>query len=67
MRTWLAETNRPLYTIGPLVPPGFGDMAGLSAVAKQMEFKSTKNGGEVQVFLDRILKSHGKHSLIYVC
>ena len=66
VRTWLAETNRPLYTIGPLVPPGFGDTAGLSTVAKQIELDSSKHGTEFPNFLDRILKIHGKNSLIYV-
>ena len=66
LRTWLAETNRPLYTIGPLVPPGFGDAAGLSTIAKQKEIDSLKNGSDFQTFLDAILKSHGEHSLIYV-
>ena len=66
MRTWLAETNRSLYTVGPLVPPSFSDTAGLSTVAKQMEFDSSQNGNEFNIFLDRILKSHGKYSLIYV-
>ena len=66
MRTWLAETNRSLYTFGPLVPPGSSDTAGLSTVAKQMEFDAPQNGSEFHTFLDRILKSHGKYSLIYV-
>ena len=66
LRSWLAETSRPVYTIGPLVPPGFGDAAGLSSVAKQKEIDSSKNGGEFQIFLDKTLKSHGEHSLIYV-
>jgi hypothetical protein len=65
MRTWLGETNRPVYAIGPLVPPGFGD-TGLSDIAKQMEIASSKNGGEFDTFLENILKSHGERSVIYV-
>ena len=65
MRIWLGETNRPVYAIGPLVPPGFGD-AGLSDIATQMEIDSSKNGGEFQAFLNKTLKSHGERSLIYV-
>ena len=66
MRIWLAETSRPLYTFGPLIPPVSGDTAGSSTVAKQMEFDSSQNGNEFHIFLNRILKSHGKYSLIYV-
>jgi hypothetical protein len=65
MRTWLAETNRQMYAVGPLVPPGFGDR-GLSDAAKQIEIDSSAKGGEFQAFLDKTLKSHGEHSLIYV-
>ncbi|KAF8479891.1 UDP-Glycosyltransferase/glycogen phosphorylase [Gautieria morchelliformis] len=65
MRTWLGETNRPVYAIGPLVPPGFGD-TGLSDVAKQMEGLSSKNGAEFRNFLDNMLESHGARSVIYV-
>jgi hypothetical protein len=65
MRTWLGETNRPVYPIGPLIPPGFGD-TGLSVAAKQMEVLSSKNGAEFQTFLDSALESHGARSVIYV-
>jgi hypothetical protein len=65
LRVWFKETNRPVYAIGPLVPPGLGD-TGLSDTAKQMEINSSNNGSDVQAFLDRILNSHGKQSLIYV-
>ena len=66
MRAWLAETNRPVYAVGPLVPPGFGG-SGLSETAKQTEIDSSNKGGEFQAFLDKTLKSHGTRSLIYVC
>ncbi|KAF8459776.1 UDP-Glycosyltransferase/glycogen phosphorylase [Gautieria morchelliformis] len=65
MRTWLGETNRPVYAIGPLIPPGFGD-TGLSDVAKRMEFASSNNGDESNTFLENQLKSHGERSIIYV-
>ncbi|KAF8518320.1 UDP-Glycosyltransferase/glycogen phosphorylase [Gautieria morchelliformis] len=65
MRAWLGETNRPVYAIGPLIPPGFGD-TGLSDVAKQMEFASSNNGDEFDTFLENQLKSHGERSVIYV-
>jgi hypothetical protein len=65
VRAWLRETNRPVYAIGPLIPPGFGDNQ-LSDTAKQMEIDSSANGREFQAFLDKTLTTHGKHSLIFV-
>jgi hypothetical protein len=65
VRAWLGETNRPVYAIGPLIPPGFGDNQ-LSDTAKQMEIDSSANGGEFQTFLDKALTTHGTHSLIFV-
>jgi hypothetical protein len=65
MRKWLGETSRPVYAVGPLLPPGFGD-SGLSHAAKQMDIASSQNGGEFQTFLDDMLKSHGERSVIYV-
>ena len=65
LRGWIAETNRPLYAIGPLIPPGFGENK-LSDVAKKMEVESSTNGNEFQTFLDKTLQSHGKHSVLFV-
>lgn len=64
MRIWLGETNRPVYAVGPLVPPGFGG-TGQSERSKQMDVGSSHNGRDIQVFLDRTLKGCGKRSLIY--
>ena len=66
MRTWLGETDCPVYAVGPLMPPGFGG-SGLSETAKQMEIDSSNKSGEFQAFLEKTLKSHGTRSLIYVC
>ena len=65
LRGWIAKTNRPLYAIGPLIPPGFGENK-LSDVAKKMEVESSTNGNEFQTFLDKTLQSHGKHSVLFV-
>ena len=67
-RTWLTETgNRPLYTIGPLVPPGVGNASdGVTSSAKSFELAMSENGSEFQEFLDKIMKTHGKQSLTYV-
>ena len=65
MRLWLGESNQSMYALGPLVPPGFIG-TGLSDVAKQSDIASSDNGEECKSFLDEMLKSHGKHSVIYV-
>ncbi|KAF8528584.1 hypothetical protein JB92DRAFT_771289 [Gautieria morchelliformis] len=62
---WLAKTNRLVYAVGPLIPPGFGEFA-LSDAAKQLDIASSTNGGEFQTFLDDMLKRHGERSVIYV-
>ncbi|KAF8509036.1 hypothetical protein JB92DRAFT_548563 [Gautieria morchelliformis] len=62
---WLAKTNRPVYAVGPLIPPGFREFA-LSDAAKQLDIASSTNGGEFQTFLDDMLKRHGERSVIYV-
>ncbi|KAF8586996.1 glycosyltransferase family 1 protein [Ramaria rubella] len=64
MRAWLAETNRPVYAVGPLAPPGVG-REGLSESSQRAEIKSLENGSEFQIFLDKTLKSHGKNSTVY--
>ena len=65
LREWSGKTNRPVYAIGPLIPPGFGENK-LSDVAKKMEMESSTNGDEFQTFLDKTLQTHGKHSVIIV-
>ena len=67
-RKWLIETgNRPLYTIGPLVPPGIGNANdGVPSGAKYFELAMSENGSGFQEFLDKIMKTHGKQSLTYV-
>ncbi|KAF8577033.1 glycosyltransferase family 1 protein [Ramaria rubella] len=65
MRTWLAETNRALYAVGPLMPPGAGG-AGLSESSKKAEVELLDNGDEFQIFLDKTLKNHGEKTIIYV-
>ncbi|KAF8515657.1 hypothetical protein JB92DRAFT_2829592 [Gautieria morchelliformis] len=40
---WLAKTNCPVYAVGPLIPPGFGEFA-LSDAAKQLDIASSTNG-----------------------
>lgn len=68
MGQWLKNTgNRVLYTIGPLVPPGVGKVGvGLSDNAKSRELAGSDNGGDCQVFMDKVFLEQGKNSLIYV-
>jgi hypothetical protein len=63
MRSWFGD--RKVYAMGPLLPPGFVD-TGLSDVSKQRELDVASQGHEIQEFLDRIHKSHGDRSVIYV-
>lgn len=63
-RTWFAP--RPAYFVGPLLPDetSVGDKL---ANSQEKELNGSPNGGEVKKFLDTIQKSHGNHSLLYVC
>jgi hypothetical protein len=67
-RKWFSEIdNRELYTVGPLLPLGVRDASGgFSAAAMSLELDLSENGDEFQTFMDRIMKTHGKRSLIYV-
>ncbi|KAF8583175.1 glycosyltransferase family 1 protein [Ramaria rubella] len=61
MRTWLSETNRSIYPIGPLTPPD-----SLSESSKKQEIEASANGDEFQIFLDKQLKKYGEKSIIYI-
>ncbi|KAF8577021.1 glycosyltransferase family 1 protein [Ramaria rubella] len=61
MRTWLSETNRSIYAIGPLTPPD-----SLSESSKKQEIEASANGDEFEVFLNRQLKKYGEKSIIYI-
>ncbi len=52
MREWFAETSRPVYAFGPLLPP-FGQHATVN------EKKQSANSGNVDELLERALKAHG--------
>ena len=63
----MAESDRGLYIIGPLVPDGVGNTdVGLSRSAKALELASSDNGAECEVFMDKMLEKHGNQCLIYV-
>ncbi|KAH9895042.1 UDP-Glycosyltransferase/glycogen phosphorylase [Cubamyces lactineus] len=58
-RLLLAKTGRSAYTCGPLLPP-----AGSHAVIH--EKRQSKQGVEIQNFLDATLKTSGEKSLLYI-
>ena len=61
-RRWLEESNRKLYTIGPLDTTFEPSMHGPLVTDHEVPEYDTP----VRAFMDRILASHGEKSLIYV-
>lgn len=57
---WFAETGRPAYVSGPLLP------SASKKTANETEKKLSKESAEIQEFLDETLKTSGEKSLIYV-
>ena len=58
LREWFAETSRPVYACGPLIPHG--------AQAAAFEKAQSPEAAKIESFLDAKLASHGDHSVIYV-
>ena len=59
VREWYAETNRPVYVCGPLLPES-------GSHAAKHEQKQSKESTEIQEFLDTHLKISGEKSVLYV-
>ncbi|KAI0769592.1 UDP-Glycosyltransferase/glycogen phosphorylase [Trametes elegans] len=59
VRRWYAETSRPAYVCGPLLPPS-------GAHAVENEKKQSKESTEIQEFLDTMLEGSGENSLLYI-
>ncbi|OJT12307.1 UDP-glycosyltransferase 73E1 [Trametes pubescens] len=59
VRGWYAETGRPVYVCGPLLPP-------TSATATAKEKQQSKEAIEISEFLDTTLKTSGEKSLLYI-
>ncbi|KAH9849890.1 UDP-Glycosyltransferase/glycogen phosphorylase [Lenzites betulinus] len=59
VRKWYAETGRPVYVCGPLVPPQ-------SANATANEKQQSNDSDSIQVFLDSTLETSGEKSLLYI-
>ncbi|EJF59604.1 UDP-Glycosyltransferase/glycogen phosphorylase [Dichomitus squalens LYAD-421 SS1] len=57
-RYWMKETSRNVYAIGP--------MLARSPQAAENEVAIAHQGAATRTFLDRILKTHGERSLLYI-
>lgn len=58
LRDWFAETSRPVYACGPLIPHG--------PQAAAFEKAQSPEASKIESFLDAKLASHGDNSVIYV-
>lgn len=53
-KTWLSESKKDVYGVGPLLPANYWDV------------QSDGGASAVQVFLDSMLESRGKKSVVLV-
>ncbi len=60
VKKWFAESSRSVFVLGPLLPTTHDPSA--LAGEKQMSV----NANEIDLFLESILASHGKASMLYV-
>ncbi len=60
-KAWFAETDRPAYAVGPLLP------SASKATAAANEKKQSAESSQIQEFLDATVKTSGEKSLVYVC
>ena len=65
-RRWLEESNRKLYTIGPIGPWPDSTFKSSTPGLSATEHEVPEYGTPVRAFMDRILATHGENSLIYV-
>lgn len=63
VKAWAAETNRPVYAIGPLLPD---ELFHTTQITRRDESDKSASGQEVIAFMDQIYESHGACSLLYV-
>ncbi|KDR73136.1 hypothetical protein GALMADRAFT_722028 [Galerina marginata CBS 339.88] len=54
-RSWLLESKKDIYVIGPLLPRGYGTVA-----------QSSRGAGEIEVFLDKMLLQRGGKAVLYI-
>jgi len=55
MKLWFAGWNKEVYTIGPLLPSGYGTLQ-----------QSNRGATDIQTFLERMLAKNGKNSVVLV-
>ncbi|KAI0738932.1 UDP-Glycosyltransferase/glycogen phosphorylase [Daedaleopsis nitida] len=60
VRRWYAETSRPVYVCGPLLP------SASKMSAHEKEKKLSTESSEIQLFLDEALKTSGEKSVVYI-
>ena len=60
MREFFALTNRKFYVVGPLVPSPAAENA------EKNELRQSPKSRETEVFLEKVLETHGEKSLVYV-
>lgn len=58
MKDWFAKTTRQVFAAGPLLPAVFQTAAS--------ELAESSKALEITQFLDQVLMSHGKKSVLYV-
>lgn len=63
---WFAQTNRPVYTIGPLLPDDIFSDEIQTTGTRSIELDVSPNGQEVMAFLDKVHASSGPRSVVYV-
>lgn len=59
-RRFLALTGRKLYVVGPLLPSSVDENA------TKNELSQSPKAQEIEAFMERILRTNGEKSLIYV-
>ena len=60
VKSWFAKTGRTAYTCGPLLP------SASKATADASEKTQSRESDEIETFLDNILSTSGKQTLLYV-
>ncbi|KAJ6460357.1 hypothetical protein C8R47DRAFT_1242821 [Mycena vitilis] len=55
LESWFTSISKPLYAVGPLLPPSFGS-----------RLHANDGETEVKAFLDRMLGRYGAHSLLFI-
>ena len=60
VKSWFAKTGRTAYACGPLLP------SASKVAADAAEKAQSKESDEIETFLDNILRTSGKQTLLYV-